>query len=59
MGCHFFLQGIFPTQGSNLRSPALQAVALPSEPPGKPSTINYSKPINGIQPNLGHSVSID
>ena len=35
VGCHFLLQGIFPTQGSN-PSPALQADTLPSEPPGKP-----------------------
>ena len=35
MGCHFRLQGIFLTQGSN-RSPALEADALTSEPPGKP-----------------------
>ena len=27
MGCHFLLQGIFPTQGWN------QADSLPSEPP--------------------------
>ena len=38
MGCHFLLQGIFPTQGSNPRSPALQEDALPSEPPGEPQT---------------------
>ena len=31
VGCHFLLQGIFPPG-----SPALQADALPSEPPGKP-----------------------
>ena len=36
VGCHFFLQGIFPTQGSNLGSPAFQADSLQSEPPGKP-----------------------
>ena len=30
-GCHFLLQGIFPTQGS----PALQTDSLPSEPPRK------------------------
>ena len=39
VGCHALLQGIFPTQGSNLQSPtspALQADSLPSEPPGKP-----------------------
>ena len=28
MVCHFLLQGIFLTQGSNPRSPALQADAL-------------------------------
>ena len=37
VGCHFLLQGIFPTQGSNSRSPASRADALPSEPPGKPT----------------------
>ena len=31
MGCHFLLQGIFSTQGSNLG----QADSLPTEPPGK------------------------
>ena len=34
-GLQFLLQGIFPTQGSNLGSPALQADSLPSEPPGR------------------------
>ena len=38
VGCHFLLQGIFPTQGSNPglkpRFLMLQADALPSEPPG-------------------------
>ena len=33
--CHFLLQGIFLTQGSN-PSPELQADALPSEPPWNP-----------------------
>ena len=37
VGCHFFLQGIFPTQGSNLS--LLQADAFPSEP----QLIAYSK----------------
>ena len=36
VGCHFLLQGMFPTQGSDsgieLRSPAFQADALTSEP---------------------------
>ena len=31
-----FLQGIFPTQGSNSESPTLQADPLPAEPQGKP-----------------------
>ena len=35
MGCHALLQGIFPTQGIELMSPALQD-SLPAEPPGKP-----------------------
>ena len=29
MGCHFFLQGIFPTQGLNLYLPHWQADSLP------------------------------
>jgi len=33
-GCYSLLQGIFLT-GIKLRSPALQAASLPSEPPGK------------------------
>ena len=33
--CHFLLQWIFLTRGSN-RSLALQADSLPSQPPGKP-----------------------
>ena len=37
VGCHFLLQGIFPTQGLNLGLPALQAEALPSEPQGSPN----------------------
>ena len=37
--CHFLLQGIFPTWGSNpclSASPALQVDSLPTEPPRKP-----------------------
>jgi len=37
VGCHAFLQGIFPTQGSNLRLPVssvLWANSLPTEPRG-------------------------
>jgi len=40
VGCHFLLQGLFPTQGLNLGgSPALEADYLRSEPPGKPFLI--------------------
>ena len=34
MGCYSLLQEIFPEQGSNPGSSALQADSLPSEPPG-------------------------
>ena len=36
VGCHFPLQGIFPTQGSSTVLPHCRADSLPSEPPGKP-----------------------
>ena len=36
VGCHGLLQGIFPTQGWNLSSPALQGDSLLSKLPGKP-----------------------
>ena len=35
VGCHFLLQVIFPTQGSNLGLPHCRQTCLPSEPPGK------------------------
>ena len=39
VGCHFFLQGIFPTQGSNPGLPHCRQTLL-SEPPGKPLLYN-------------------
>ena len=42
MGCHALLQGIFPTQGLNPGSPALQADFLPSELPGKSKNTGVS-----------------
>ena len=39
MGCHFLLQGIFLTQGSNLGSPALQADSSPTELQGEGPTV--------------------
>ena len=37
VGCHFLLQGIFPTQGSNPGLPHCRQMLLLSEPPGKSS----------------------
>ena len=42
--CHFLLQGNLPDPGIKPRSPALQADALPSEPPG-----NYIVFVSGIE----------
>ena len=36
VGCHAILQGLFPTQGSNPESPALQVDSLAAEPQRKP-----------------------
>ena len=36
VGSLFLLQGIFPTQGLEPRSPVLQVDSLPAEPQGKP-----------------------
>ena len=37
VGCHFLLQGIFPTQGSNPGLLNCRQMLLPSEPPGNPN----------------------
>ena len=42
VGCHFLLQGIFPTQGLNLGLLHLQVDTLPSGPPGKPRSQVYT-----------------
>ena len=45
VGCHFPLQGIFPTKGLNLHLLRLlhwQAVFLPLAPPGKPHWTNWN-----------------
>ena len=45
MGCHFLLQGIFPTQGLNLSLLGLlpwQTGSLPLAPPGKPVALSSS-----------------
>ena len=41
VGCHFFLQGNLPDPVIKPRSPALEADALTSEPPGKINILRY------------------
>ena len=58
MGSLSLLQGMFPTQGIELRSLALQADSLPAEPQGKPkntgvgslSLLQGDLPDPGIEP---------
>ena len=47
VGCHFLLQGNLPNPGIERRSPALQADALTSEPPGK-SQLNEKQVLTWI-----------
>ena len=49
MGCHAFLQGIFPIQGQNPGLQQLQADSLLSKPPGKPKNTGgiHSKNVQG------------
>ena len=47
VGCHFLLQGIFPTQGSNLCLLHWQAGSLPIAPPGKPKVTRRSSKCKG------------
>ena len=50
VGCHFLLQGNFPNPGIEPRSPALQADALTSEPPGKQFIKDHRFKCKTIQP---------
>ena len=54
-GLPFPSPGDLPDPGIEPRSPALQADALPSEPPGKPRILLYHAPTNG---RLGLSVLV-
>ena len=57
VGCHFLLQGIFPTQGQNPGLLHCRQMLLPSEPPGKYGRITTNKGlILGSQhtPNTKH-----
>ena len=49
-----FSRGVFPTQGSNPPSPALQADSLLSEPPGKPGPcVSWNlKPCVSLRPTF-------
>ena len=56
VGCCFFLQGLFPTQGSNLCILHWQADSSLSEPPGKPCLVGIlvqSRPLISICPRVG------
>ena len=53
MGCHALLQGICPTQGSNLHLLCLllwQAGSLLLAPPGKPNLVHISANILNLLP---------
>ena len=60
MGCHFLLQGIFPTQGLN---PCLlcllhwQAGSLPAEPRGKLVCSKLRKSLHGAELRAGELLS--
>ena len=48
-GCHFLLQGIFPSQGLNLYLLHWQADSLTTEPPGQPIRLYNNPPkISGL-----------
>ena len=52
VGCHFLLQGIFPTQGSNPGLLSCRQTLLPFEPPEKSITISTNTEIlntSGLQ----------
>ena len=64
-GCHFLLQGIFPTQGSNLHLLSLlrwQADSSTTEPPGKPQAATnwtLSLPVHvGIEALLADVITL-
>ena len=52
VSCHFLLQRIFPTQGSNPGLPPLQVDSLPSEPQRKPTDLTDMN--NRIPNNWNH-----
>ena len=51
VGCHYLLQGIFPSQGSN-QGPTLQTDTLPSEPPGNQAFTNHKDSKLNIRDDL-------
>ena len=57
VSCHFPLQRIFPTQGSNPRLLHWQADSLPSEPPGKPYSPAELGSLGKVPLNMHHQHS--
>ena len=53
VGCHFLLQGIFPTQGWKLHILHWQVDSLPSEPPGK-SALGKRSVLVSLSHNYGY-----
>ena len=48
MGCHFLLQEIFSTQGSNPHLLHRQTDSYTTEPPGKPISYKWNYTVNGL-----------
>ena len=56
VGCHFFLQGNLPDPVIKPRSPALEADALTSEPPGKPPLVLLILAVNHLLGGIPENV---
>ena len=56
MGCHFLLQGIFPTQGSNLGLPHCRQMLYPlshqGSQPHSDGAVTHLSSINSLQGRL-------
>ena len=56
MGCHFLLQGIFPTQGSNLGLPHCRQMLYRLSHQGSPSCYSFNLFSNSLFPSLDHQL---
>ena len=52
LGCHFLLQGIFPTQGPNLHISCVLHWQVDSLPPGKPQSLPQFSSVAQLCPTL-------